>query len=92
MAAEEKFKNRLAGEIAPQLSPHLDLHVMTTEAYGQWVLNLRMHRKIPSKTGYLGYTRQGFMLTKQEAAMLRDTLNEVLSDDTFWEEEEKGVE
>jgi hypothetical protein len=43
-----------------------------------------MNRVVPSKTGYTGYTKVGFFLSKKEAAELRDSLSELLDDDEAW--------
>ena len=68
------------------VSSHLGhtLHIMTTNAYGARVLNLRMHRDVPSKTGHTGYTKVGMFLTKEEAKKLRDTLTDLIEKDDAW--------
>ena len=74
-----------------------ELHVATTNAYGGRVLNLRMYRVIPSKTGHTGYTKIGMFLTKKETMELRDYLIGLVEapdawevDDGEWSEMEDG--
>lgn len=62
-----------------------ELHAVTSNAFGDRVLNIRMFRVIPSKTGHTGYTRVGFFLTRNEARHLRDTLSDIVEDDGAWE-------
>ncbi len=70
-----------------QTSCHMgeELHTVTSNAYGSRVLNLRMSRVIPSKTGHTGYTKVGFFLTKEEAKKLRDALIDLSEKDEAWE-------
>ena len=86
-----KFENRLVGEIAPRFIPGQSLHIMTTEAYGEWVLNLRLHRVVPSMSGYVGYTKQGFMLTRDETRELANKLMDLVAD-VAWIDNDEGVE
>lgn len=62
-----------------------ELHVVTTNAFDNRVLNLRMYKVMPSKTGYTGYTKVGFWLTKNEARELRDALSEVIENESAWD-------
>jgi len=87
-----KFDNRLAKSIEPSLILGQSLHIMTTQAYGQWVLNLRFHRNTPSMSGYTGYTKQGFMLTRDEARDLGNSLMDLVANDDAWIDDEQGVE
>jgi hypothetical protein len=43
-----------------------------------------MHRIIPSKTGWTGYTKAGFFLNRQEARELRDALSDLVEDEDVW--------
>jgi len=61
-----------------------ELHITTTNAYGDRILNLRMFRVMPSKTGYTGYTKVGIFLTKEETKKLRDTLIGLVENDEAW--------
>ncbi len=61
-----------------------ELHVATTNAYGDRILNLRMFRVMPSKTGYTGYTKVGIFLTRQETKHLRDVLTGLIEKDEAW--------
>jgi len=65
-----------------------ELHLTTSNAYGSRVLNLRMNRVVPSKTGYTGYTKVGVFMTRKEATQLRDALIDLLADDIAWDEGE----
>jgi len=87
MADEKDFNTRVFGVVPTQFTPGFELHVMTSEAYNSRVLNLRLNRVIPSIRGYTGYTKQGFMLSRDEARLLLDKLIEVIHDDEAWEEE-----
>jgi len=87
MAEDNDFKSRVFGVIPASFTPGFELHVMTSEAYNARVLNLRLNRVIPSIRGYTGYTKQGFMLSREEARSLLDKLVEVIHDDEAWEDE-----
>jgi len=43
-----------------------------------------MNRVVPSRTGYVGYTKVGFFITRDEAIRLRDALSTVVDDDDAW--------
>mgnify|MGYP003677146961 CR=1 FL=1 len=90
--AGTNFDNRLSKTIKPSLIPGQSLHIMTTDAYGQWVLNLRLHRNTPSMSGYTGYTKQGFMLTRDETRELANSLMDLVANDELWIDNEEGVE
>jgi hypothetical protein len=64
---------------------------MTSEAFGTRVLNLRLNRIIPSIRGYTGYTKQGFMLQRDEARVLLEQLLEVVNDDDQWEDDAEEI-
>lgn len=87
MSDEKDFKTRVFGVVMTSFTPGFELHVMTSEAYNSRVLNLRLNRVIPSMRGYTGYTKQGFMLSRDEARTLLDKLVEVIHDDDAWEDE-----
>ena len=85
------YDNRLVGQIESILNPGKSLHVMTSKYHGMRVLNLRMNRLTPSSTGYIGYTRQGFMLTREEARLLKNALGEMVHDDDLWDDDDGVV-
>lgn len=87
MADEKDFKSRVFGVVSTSFTPGFELHIMTSEAYNSRVLNLRLNRVVPSVRGYTGYTKQGFMLSRDEARALLDKLVEVIHDDDAWEDE-----
>ena len=92
MADDNDFNSRVFGVVPTSFTPGFELHIMTSEAYNDRVLNLRLNRVIPSVGGYVGYTKQGFMLSRDEARMLLDKLVEVIHDDDAWEDEpDSGV-
>jgi hypothetical protein len=70
-----------------EVSCHIgqELHIVTSNAYGDRVLNLRMNRVVPSKTGHTGYTRVGMFLTREETKRLRDSLIDLIEDDSAWD-------
>lgn len=69
-----------------EASCHLghELHITTTNAYGDRILNLRMYRVLPSKTGHTGYTKIGMFLTRQETMELRDYLIGLIENPEAW--------
>ena len=64
-----------------------ELHIVTSNAYGDRVLNLRMNRVIPSMTGHTGYTKIGMFLNRSEARQLRDALIDLIENDSAWDPE-----
>ena len=70
-----------------QTSCHIgeELHLVTTNAFNSRVLNIRMYKVVPSKTGYTGYTKTGFWLSKNEARELRDHLSEIIENESTWD-------
>jgi len=60
---------------------------VTSNAFDSRVLNLRLFRVQPSKTGHTGYTKIGMFLTRDEARQLRDSLSEVIEDENAWDTE-----
>ncbi len=85
------YDNRLVSQVDSILNPGKSLHVMTSKSHGMRVLNLRMNRLTPSSTGYTGYTRQGFMLTREEARALKNALVEMVDDDDLWDDDDGVV-
>ncbi len=85
MARSHEYNNKMHDEI--DTSCHLGecLHVVTSNAFNTRVLNLRMYRVQPSKTGHTGYTKIGFFLSRDEARRLRDSLSEVIEDENAWD-------
>tara|TARA_R110000772_G_scaffold6948_2_gene23992 strand:- start:6164 stop:6472 length:309 start_codon:yes stop_codon:yes gene_type:complete len=84
---ETDFKSTLIGSVPCKYQLGHELHVMTSSAFNDRVLNIRLNRVIPSVTGYTGYTRTGFMLTRDEGRILLEKLLLALNDDDVWEED-----
>jgi hypothetical protein len=78
------FNNEIHHVIEPSLHTGEEIHIMTTNAYADRVMNIRMNRVVPSRTGYVGYTKVGFFITRDEAIRLRDALSTVVDDDDAW--------
>lgn len=87
MTITTDFNSRLVKVVPAEFQPGHELHVMTSDAFATRVLNLRLHRNIPSVRGYTGYTRHGFMLSRDEARILLESMIEAINDDDLWEEE-----
>ena len=68
----------------PSLHVGEEIHIMTTNAYADRVMNIRMNRVVPSRTGYVGYTKVGFFITRDEAIKLRDALSTIIDNDDAW--------
>lgn len=83
----DDFNSRIYGVVATSFLPGFELHIMTSEAYKTRVLNVRLNRIIPSMKGYTGYTKQGFMLSRDEAKKMLEHLIEIVNDDDAWEDE-----
>ena len=84
MPRDHDWCNIIHEEIETSCHPGEELHIITSNAYNSRMLNVRMRRIIPSKTGWTGYTKAGFFLTRQEARELRDTLADLVEDDDVW--------
>jgi len=82
------YNSKIIGKIDSTCHLGHELHVMTSDAFGTRVLGIRLNRLVPSATGHIGYTRQGFMLHKHEAEQLHKFLSEALLNETLWEVEE----
>ena len=65
--------------------PGEQLHLLTQDAYGQRMLNLRICRVAPSRSGHVGYTRRGFLLTREEAELLKEHLTDLLEDEELFD-------
>ena len=87
MPRPHDYNNQVHDEI--ETSCHLGerLHVVTSNAFDSRVLNLRMFRVQPSKTGHTGYTKIGFFLSRDETRQLRDALSEVIENENAWDTE-----
>tara|TARA_R110002050_G_scaffold213815_1_gene350078 strand:- start:346 stop:657 length:312 start_codon:yes stop_codon:yes gene_type:complete len=81
MTDEVKYNQVLHRSFETAFTPGEELHLLTQDALGQRVLNLRINRVAPSRNGYVGYTQRGFFLTKDEAILLRDHINDILEMD-----------
>tara|TARA_R110002096_G_scaffold73787_1_gene174866 strand:+ start:560 stop:853 length:294 start_codon:yes stop_codon:yes gene_type:complete len=86
MAEKHDYRSEVHEVIGTSCHMGQELHMTTSNAYGTRVLNLRMNRIIPSKTGYTGYTKVGVFMLRSEATQLRDALIELLSNDSAWDE------
>lgn len=84
MTREHDYQNKVHNEIDTSCHPGEELHVITSNAFDGRMLNVRMHRIIPSKTGWTGYTKAGFFLNRQEARELRDALSDLVEDEDVW--------
>jgi hypothetical protein len=83
MTDEPKYNQVLHRSIETSFVPGEELHLLTQDAYGQRVLNVRICRIAPSRSGHTGLTKRGFYLTQGEAELLRDHLSDILADDLF---------
>ena len=85
--AQHNYNNTVHEEIETSCQMGESLHVVTSNAFDSRVLNLRLFRIVPSKTGHTGYTRIGFFLTRNETRTLRDALSEIIEDENAWDTE-----
>jgi hypothetical protein len=88
---DAKYNQTLHRTFETTFTPGEELHLLTQDAYGQRVLNIRIYRVAPSRSGHTGYTQRGFYLTKDEATLLRDHLNDVLEMDNAFEPIQTGM-
>ena len=84
MTREHDYQNVIHDEIETTRHPGEELHVITSNAFDGRMLNVRMRRIVPSKTGWTGYTKAGFFLNRTEARALRDALSDLVEDDDVW--------
>ena len=84
MSRSHDFNNEVHHVLEPSLHMGEEIHIMTTNAYADRVMNIRMNRVVPSRTGYAGYTKVGFFITRDEAIKLRDALSTTIDDDDAW--------
>ena len=84
MSRSHDFKNEVHHVLEPSLHVGEEIHIMTTNAYADRVMNIRMNRVVPSRTGYVGYTKVGFFITRDEAIKLRDALSTIIDNDDAW--------
>ena len=78
-----RYNQRLERKIATDFNGGEELHILTQDAKGKRILNLRLYREAPSQDGRTGYTKKGFYLYREEAIQLRDALNDLLADGAF---------
>jgi len=78
-----RFNQRVECRIDASFTPGEEIHLLTQDAHGSRILNVRVYRVAPSANGHVGYTRKGFYLTKEEAVALRDALNDLIADEAF---------
>ena len=83
MTDEVKYNQVLHRSFETAFTPGEELHLLTQDALGSRVLNLRINRVAPSRNGYVGYTQRGFFLTREETFLLRDHLNDILESVSF---------
>ena len=89
--SDPKYNQILHRSFETTFTPGEELHLLTQDAYGQRVLNLRIFRVAPSRSGHTGYTQRGFYLNRNEALLLRDHLNDILEDDSSFEPTPSGL-
>jgi len=85
MTERHEYHNTVHSRMQPRSHLGHDLHLCTSNAFGSRMLNLRLFRVMPSKTGHSGYTRIGFFLTRNEARELRDLLTDVIENEGAWD-------
>jgi len=85
------YASKVFGKIDAECHLGQELHIMTSEAFNTRVLGIRMYRIMPSASGHIGYTRQGFMLKRDEISTLRDFLTEAMVNESLWEDEGDGM-
>ena len=78
--AQHNYNNTVHEEIETSCQMGESLHVVTSNAFDSRVLNLRLFRIVPSKTGHTG-------LTRNETRTLRDALSEIIEDENAWDTE-----
>ena len=83
MTDKAKYNQVLHRKIETSFTPGEEIHILTQDAYGERVLNVRVFRVAPSRSGHTGYTPRGFYLTKGEAELLRDHISDVLEAESF---------
>tara|TARA_R100000152_G_C6774993_1_gene203098 strand:- start:1668 stop:2012 length:345 start_codon:yes stop_codon:yes gene_type:complete len=89
--SDAKYNQILHRSFETSFTPGEELHLLTQDAYGQRVLNLRIFRVAPSRSGHTGYTQRGFYLNRDEAQLLRDHLNDILADEGAFEPTTTGL-
>ena len=89
--SEPKYNQRLHQRIETFFDPGEELHLLTQDAYGQRVLNLRICRIAPSKTGHTGYTMRGVYLSRDAAELLREHLSDLLEDEGLFDPLPEGL-
>jgi hypothetical protein len=84
MGEDNRYNQKKHATIGTQFSPGEEVHILTqsTKALGR-IMNVRVYRVAPSRSGHTGYTKKGFYLTEEEALELRDTLNKLLDEDSI---------
>ncbi len=84
------YDSKVFGKIDAKCHMGLELHVMTSKAFNTRVLNLRLYRMVPAFSGHTGYTKQGFMLSKEEVSELHSFLTEAMSNQDLWDDDDEG--
>jgi|TARA_B100001758_G_C17996977_1_gene396048 hypothetical protein len=85
MRKQHDYQSKVHEVIEASCHVGQELHIITSNAYGDRVLNLRMNRVMPSQTGHTGYTKIGMFLNRAEARKLRDALIDLIEDDSAWD-------
>jgi len=79
--SDNKYNQIHHSTIDTSFNPGEEVHILTQDGRKERLVNVRVNRVAPSKSGHVGYTKKGFYLNKQEAEDLRDALIELLNDD-----------
>ena len=80
--SEGRYNQVKHGAIDTSFSEGEEVHILSQDARGERMLNIRVCRVAPSKSGHVGYTKRGFYLTEEEALAFYDLLGDLLDDDT----------
>ena len=83
--ADNRYNQELHGKIETSFSAGEEVHILTQDAHDSRIMNIRVYRVAPNRTGHVGYTKKGFYLTEDEALELRDMLNKLLSEENMSE-------
>jgi len=78
-----RYNQRLERKIPTEFNGGEELHILTQDAKGKRILNVRLYREAPTREGHTGYTKKGFYLYRDEAISLRDAINDLLADGAF---------
>tara|TARA_R110000823_G_scaffold19909_11_gene61341 strand:- start:1364 stop:1675 length:312 start_codon:yes stop_codon:yes gene_type:complete len=80
-----RYNQVLHRKMATLFDPGEELHLLTQDAFGMRMLNLRICRVAPSRSGHTGYTKRGFFLSREEAEILKEHLIDMLEDEGLFD-------